>query len=381
MQLSIIFALASLSIAASSSSSTISTTMSGTGGFINEKLRNLATTKSVMSFSGTSQSHLLHALEGLDRYPNYLNRWNERDIDELELSLQQKLTKVRQQRQAIRDRRTAIADLISQTQMPDSLQRPTSWEQVKLLLDHNIVNVIFQSRQFRKEPPSLHQVFSGETIVDLDAHLLETLMDQEVYDVYSLPLFQPGFCDELRTYVRGISKLGDASLNMGTRPIDLDNIGLSWVNDLLFHLILRPIAHHLYKVTECGGGDLDWRQGYLASYSAESETRNRLVVHTDDSEVTLNVGLGDGFEGGVLEFWGLRGDTDRAFLGDYTPVKGRAIIHAGRHFHDVTTVSKGDRFALILWARSWNGVRAQTCPCCWLNRREDSSCICGPRWN
>jgi hypothetical protein len=63
--------------------------MSDTGGVINEKLRNLPTTKSEKSFSRTSQSHLLHAVEGLDRYPNYLNRWNERDIDELELSLQQ----------------------------------------------------------------------------------------------------------------------------------------------------------------------------------------------------------------------------------------------------------------------------------------------------
>jgi hypothetical protein len=61
-----------------------------------------------------------------------------------------KLTKVRQQRQAIRDRRQAIADLISQTHVPDSLQRPTSWEQVKQLLDNNTANVIFQSRQFRK---------------------------------------------------------------------------------------------------------------------------------------------------------------------------------------------------------------------------------------
>lgn len=359
--------------------------MSDQSGAINEKLRNLtkAGTENPSppeSFSSDSRAHLLHALEGLDRYPNYLNRWNERDMEELEVALQQQLAKVRQQRQAIQARRGAIAELTNQ-QVPASLERPSSWEEVKALLDPALVKAIFQSRQFRKNPPSLDQVLSGETALELDANLLESLMDQEVYDVYSLPLFQQSFCDDIRIYICNVKKLGDASLNMGTRPIDLDTIGLSWINDLLLHLVVRPISHHLYKDTECVGGDLDWRQGYVAAYSAQPETRNRLVAHTDDSEITLNLGLGEGFEGGNLEFWGLRSDGDRERLGDYEPIKGRALLHAGRHFHQVTRVIKGDRYALILWARSWSGARAQTCPCCWLNRRQDSTCICGSRWN
>jgi hypothetical protein len=380
-----VLVLLSVSIATSLPSSTTPKTMSDQSGAINEKLRNLtkAGTENPSppeSFSSDSRAHLLHALEGLDRYPNYLNRWNERDMEELEVALQQQLAKVRQQRQAIQARRGAIAELTNQ-QVPASLERPSSWEEVKALLDPALVKAIFQSRQFRKNPPSLDQVLSGETALELDANLLESLMDQEVYDVYSLPLFQQSFCDDIRIYICNVKKLGDASLNMGTRPIDLDTIGLSWINDLLLHLVVRPISHHLYKDTECVGGDLDWRQGYVAAYSAQPETRNRLVAHTDDSEITLNLGLGEGFEGGNLEFWGLRSDGDRERLGDYEPIKGRALLHAGRHFHQVTRVIKGDRYALILWARSWSGARAQTCPCCWLNRRQDSTCICGSRWN
>ena len=33
------------------------------------------------------RSHLFHAIEGLNRYPNYLSRWNEKDVETLERAL------------------------------------------------------------------------------------------------------------------------------------------------------------------------------------------------------------------------------------------------------------------------------------------------------
>uniref|UniRef100_A0A7R9WSI5 Uncharacterized protein n=1 Tax=Craspedostauros australis TaxID=1486917 RepID=A0A7R9WSI5_9STRA len=84
----------------------------------------------------------------------------------------------------------------------------------------------------------------------------------------------------------------------------------------------------------------------------------------------------------------------------YVPRIGRAIVHAGRQLHEVTQITQGDRFAYIMWARSWGdsitvpadqanakgasskvGLRSRVCSCCWLNRRQDNSCICGRRWN
>jgi hypothetical protein len=175
-----------------------------------------------------------------------------------------------------------------------------------------------------------------------------------------------------------------AHLQLGRRPVDFDTVGLGWVNDLLFHLIIRPITRHQFQSTE-SLAELDWRQGYVAGYSAsptEGKPRERLVTHTDDSEVTLNIGLGDEFEGGLLEFRGLRGTAKEGELvGSFQPEEGLALLHSGRQFHDVTQVVAGDRFALIIWARSWKGARSQACPCCWLNRRQDKSCVCGPRWN
>ena len=209
--------------------------------------------------------------------------------------------------------------------------------------------------------------------------------------------------------MRELSTLAESDefshLQFGRRVIDLDTIGLGWITDLLFHMFIQPISRHLFATTEklvdCGGSAddvkcesdttpvLDWRQGYVAGYSADPAgskgvTRHRLVSHTDDSEVTLNCCLGEEtFEGGNVEFFGLRGTSEEGQLVGkvHRPNVGTALLHSGRHLHAVSDVSSGDRYALIVWSRSWGRLRSKTCPCCWLNRSQDSTCICGKRWN
>ena len=202
----------------------------------------------------------------------------------------------------------------------------------------------------------------------------------------SLYFLSSQFCNTIRQIVREVARISSTrpETHLATRPINLDMIGLSWLNDLVFHLIVQPLTRHLYMKSECADCPLDWRHGYVAGYSAQASAetatpRNRLVLHTDDSEVTLNVGLGDLFEGGELEFHGLRGNEN--YVGSYSPILGKAVLHAGRHLHQVSTVTHGDRYAFIMWARSWTGIRSESCPCCWLNRRIDYYCICGPAWN
>lgn len=124
-------------------------------------------------------------------------------------------------------------------------------------------------------------------------------------------------------------------------------------------------------------------------------TRSALVPHTDDSEVTLNVclgtqsqrqcsvslhalpaGAGRRFAGGQLVMRGLRGephevpapcarpararmsvaDTCAQPQGEHEarlqPRPGHAVLHLGQHLHEVTPVTRGQRFALIMWCRS-----------------------------
>jgi hypothetical protein len=399
------------------SSSTTNTTSTSSldpigGGAINEKQRNLgrstgpaeSTTTNIRGAVGFDpvhhRSHLFHALEGLDRYPNYMSRWNRNDMDRFEDALQQQLRKVQTQRDDIVQRRKGVDGMVerlldeSKEQLESLLEPPTTWEEIfTKVLDPDTSRAIMKSRQFKSKAsrPSVQDVLSGNIQVDLDPAQLEQLMEEEMYDVYSLPLLSQNFCAKLREYIRNLSVLGEtdefAHLQVGRRPVDLDTVHVGWINDLLFHLIVRPLSRRLFLESECAGGDLDWRQGYVAGYSVSpasqtSTPRQRLVAHTDDSEVTLNVCLGDKFDGGHLNFRGLRGADEAGHLIDtFEPELGRALLHSGRHLHEVTPVESGDRYAFIIWARSWSGVRASTCPCCWLNRRRQDDCICGSKWN
>jgi hypothetical protein len=386
------------------------------GGAINEKKRTFGTTtrfpklernikdassSSSSNFRATSdRSHLMHAMEGLDRYPNYLSRWSIDDTEELERALEERLAQVRQQKQTNLQRRQGLQMVVEKVcqdnpEWQDFLQVPRTWDEIRTnILDPQATKAIFRSKSFRaggpkEQVPSVQEVLSGKATVELDAGYLEVYMDEEIYDVYSFPLLAPSFCSKLQQFVRKIMEELETNpefqhLNRGVR--DLDNLGLGWINDLLLHLVVRPIARHIYQETDILG-DLDWRQGYVAAYAASpspSKPRQRLVPHTDDSEVTLNICIGDVFDGGLLNFWGIRGtDQGGTLLGEYHPEVGRALLHSGRHLHEVTEVTSGNRFAFILWARSWSGTRAQTCPCCWLNNRghQDKNCVCGPRWN
>lgn len=389
------------------------------GGAINEKQRNFiveddnnepqAQKPTSMSSYAPSHhsSHLYHALEGLDRYPNYLARWQEDDIDQLEVSLEEKLALVRKQREEVLQQRKTGAEHLVNVLLTEHeekerwkalLQPCDTWEQVQeRLLDKRAIEAIFKSKLFSKKhnhirSPTVEQVQKNQVQVELDPERLEAWLEEELYDVYSFPILSHEFCEELREFSRALAQLNDHQSDdfqkqhqLGKRPLNLDLVGLGWVNDLLFHLVMRPLARELFFQSEQLENDLDWRHGYIAGYSAKpgaGKPRERLVTHTDDSEVTMNVCLGDDFEGGLLDFRGLRGTQEEGqLLGTFQPQLGLGLIHAGRHFHDVTQVTSGDRFAFIIWARSWSGIRSTKCPCCWLNRRQGTDCVCGPRWN
>ena len=171
-------------------------------------------------------------------------------------------------------------------------------------------------------------------------------------------------------------------------------IGLGWINNLLLHLIMQPLLHSQLPFSkqtnsiETKNVKLDWRQGYVTGYSnipnkVTGSIRNNFVSHTDDSEITLNACLGDGnFKDGKLIFNGIRNHEQHGQEqdeGEYTPIVGNGIIHSGRHLHKVSDVTYGNRYVLIIWARSWGDVRSVTCPCCWLNNRLDDCCVCD--WN
>lgn len=105
-----------------------------------------------------------------------------------------------------------------------------------------------------------------------------------------------------------------------------------------------------------GGADIDHHHSYLVEYGQELD--EDLGFHVDDSEVTLNLCLGEDFSGAELMLLGARCDVHRQ-----TPVvgsevievehePGQAVLHAGRQRHRVDPIRRGIRRNLIAWLRS-----------------------------
>jgi hypothetical protein len=211
------------------------------GGDINEKLRSYKPNYNSIdsggdngNYFGTSSwnpsenvSHMLHAIVGLDRYPNYLNRLNDlSDIDSLEEALEARLSDVRRQRYEIIQRRAGIKHLVRRyissersdldAEINDDdcdcselwryhplLSPPTTWDELRnkeVLLDQAFTVAscsIASTRNMRqtksnmqiKGMPTVEDIINGNAEVQLDPSLLEDYMNQEMFDVYSFPLF------------------------------------------------------------------------------------------------------------------------------------------------------------------------------------------------
>ena len=173
--------------------------------------------------------HHLHAMIGLDRYPNYLSRWSMEDIEELETSMELRLQQVREQKQMIQMQRQSFSDLMKEVvhtlkenhnihenddndndnddnddndcneNLVTLLTPPSSWSEIQeSILDPQASKAIFGSKWFQNQEPqplTVEQVLSGKVNVSLDASLLEGWMDQEMFDVYSFPLLSPEVCE------------------------------------------------------------------------------------------------------------------------------------------------------------------------------------------
>jgi len=81
-----------------------------------------------------------------------------------------------------------------------------------------------------------------------------------------------------------------------------------------------------------------------------------LDMHSDSSDVTLNVCLGREFAGSTLTFCGLVGNRDhRVAKHVYVHRVGKAVIHLGRQRHGADDLHSGERLSLILWntSKTW----------------------------
>ncbi|KAF9591858.1 hypothetical protein IFM89_008904 [Coptis chinensis] len=190
---------------------------------------------------------------------------------------------------------------------------------------------------------------------------LRSIITEPSPGIYTFKMLQPEFCKLMLEEVLNFEKWVHEAKFKIMRPNTmnrygavLDDFGLEAMLDKLMDEFIRPISRVFFA--EVGGSTLDSHHGFIVEYGNNRDLE--LGFHVDDSEVTLNVCLGEQFSGGELFFRGVRCDkhvnteSQREEVLDYSHVPGQAVLHRGRHRHGAKATTSGHRVNLLLWCRS-----------------------------
>lgn len=181
---------------------------------------------------------------------------------------------------------------------------------------------------------------------------LMSITTQVAEGVYSFPLFSPLYCELLLEETNNFehTKLFKSRPNsMNIQGLVINDIGLESMIDALIAQYLLPITTYLYPLD--GGSSLDHHHSFIVQYECDGDVN--LDMHTDDSDITLNVCISPKFTGGELDFCGHRGKKNhRKYQGLYQHALGRGVLHLGTHRHGARDIRSGQRSNLIIWCRS-----------------------------
>ncbi|KAG5240431.1 hypothetical protein OIU76_023307 [Salix suchowensis] len=188
-----------------------------------------------------------------------------------------------------------------------------------------------------------------------------SIMAEPTAGVYTFEMFQPKFCEMLMAEVESMERwVHDQRFHiicpntMNKYGVVLDDFGLETMLNKLMEGYICPLSRVFFP--EVGGLTLDSHHGFVVEYGVNRDIE--LGFHVDDSEVTLNVCLGEQFYGGDLFFRGVRCDkhvnteTQSEEVFDYAHIPGQAVLHRGCHRHGARATVSGHRVNLVIWCRS-----------------------------
>lgn len=245
-----------------------------------------------------------------------------------------------------------------------------------------VVNdAIIKYRRLRRHPPLFHSMSQGgdgwtrdmfdpqfmkilevlqehspegkffETIEGLTVKALldSGLIREDAHEVYSLPIFTPRTCamivEEKDCYLSsGLPVFRPNSMN--NYGLILNQIGMKKMLTELQQYYLRAISSVFFPRQS---SHFDDHHSFIVSYEPGKDTG--LDMHTDASDVTWNICLGDpGFVGSGLIFCGASNSAQhRKFSHQYRHEVGRAVFHLGSRRHGADNIECGSRHNLIIW--------------------------------
>ncbi|MEM7515918.1 MAG: hypothetical protein AAF368_03200, partial [Planctomycetota bacterium] len=197
-----------------------------------------------------------------------------------------------------------------------------------------------------------------------DAEALTSLCDLSQKPVVQIPLLPPEACEALLAEIEKAQREGPP-----VPPNSMHQAGHVLGDEPFTALFAEMLAHWVQPLATAFlpefGRNLQSVYGYLVHYERGQD--EFLGWHVDDSDVTLNLCLGDDFSGSEIYFTGLRCERhrqggwseDEEFEIDHRP--GTAILHAGPHRHGVRDLRRGRRRNLILWCKG-ERTGAPNCP-------------------
>ena len=196
--------------------------------------------------------------------------------------------------------------------------------------------------------------------------LLSLISEESPDRTFSLPVFTQDFCKLL---VEELEHFEESPMPK-ERPNTMNNYGLL-LSEVGFdqgfmnawrEQYLQPIALLLYPEW-CRGG-LDSHRVFVVRYKIGEDLE--LARHFDNAEVTMNVSVGDVFEGGTLYFGRMNQEGSAGPPEDYKWFQhklGTGLIHRGQQYHGALPIKSGTRYNLIMWMRS-SQIRKEMCPMC-----------------
>lgn len=183
------------------------------------------------------------------------------------------------------------------------------------------------------------------------------------------------FCDNTVTLVKkhisNNDKFSDLTNSMHSSAISTHELGIKEFVDKFVKPILEDVINSIFlNSTRL---NFDSIHSYIVRYGDEYD--KDLGFHVDDSLVTMNLCLNDGFSGSDLIFKGTRCpihiDTENI---DNEEIcikhkKGFMVLHGGKNRHYVTPIESGERYNLIIWCQN-SDERAQ-----WVEASNNNHCL------
>ena len=207
-------------------------------------------------------------------------------------------------------------------------------------------------RDFAQILQAFREKAKGSSLVDDVDAVIPTLLRKEMEGVYSFNAFSDDFVRIFNEEINNFYDVSERESIPVRRPNSMNNYGVI-VNEMgmrplissLQHEYLWPLSRHLFPVE---ASQFDSHHSFIVRYRAEEDLG--LDMHTDDSDVTFNVCLGENFTGATLSFCGMFGASNhRQHTHTYHHQVGRAILHLGNRRHGADDIESGRRSNLIVW--------------------------------